>query len=1291
MQSNGIHKRNGYSIAQGLYSSRFRDGGPGSREQNGFHINGAWQNGHREGEERQHALEDPSLSHESSEGLMEVSPRQVPPPTEACIHEFFHRQVELRPTAIAVSAWDGSLTYRELDQMSNGIAENLRSHGVSRGMLVPLCFEKSFWVTVAMLSILKAGGAVVPLDAAYPLQRLLTITKDTKATVVIAAPQLAQSFSSHVRIVISDLEKLRKVPSGYGYSTSLDAGPKDPAFVLFTSGSMGKPKGLVHTHQSICSGVAACAPALNLTSKSRVLQFAAYSFDISVIDTVAALIEGACLCVPSEYERLNDLTSFIQRSQANWAFLTPSFAKHIKPGEVPILATLVLGGEAVPKESIQAWSSKSRRIFNGYGPAEAGICVTSLLNAHEAPTIGQGVGCLTWVVDADDPSRLAQPNNVGELLIEGPLLFQGYLSDDEKTKDAFIYNPPWLAESRDRRRLYRTGDLVRYTLDGNLVYVGRKDSQVKLRGQRIELLEVEHHIRRTVPANVDVAVEIAQFDQREPRLVAFFTIDATTSYLQSLGRDVTQKLINVLPSYMIPSAFASIDTLPMNRSHKLDRRKLREIVSELPETHIAILGGKFRGPEQLITDMEHRLASLWLRVLRIESVIASDHFFALGADSLSAISLVSAARQDDLELSVSDIFQNPYLKDMATRTTLLKTETRPYNSFELIREDGHATAIETAYDQCRLPPNSNIEDIYPCTPLQESLFAISLAHPGVYVAQMIYDIPADIDRVRFIAAWNGVISRVAILRSRMILLARGMAQVVINGLPPWHEVGDIATYIAADKSKPMQYGHALLRLGITSDGVKPQFVLTIHHAIFDGWSLQLAWQEVEKAYEQSVMEPRLQHHLFVRHLDRQNALQEPALEYWRSQLEGSTAASFPALPPAATMPVADLSRDHRFSLAQKDSDVTLSLTVRAAWALLLAQYSGTKDVTFGMILSGRFAPLVGIESLIGPTLATLPIRVLIDPSTSVSSFLNIMHTQATQMIPFEQTGLPEISRCCSDARDSCQFSSLLVVQPTPVPRPNDGTSLFTNDPTINLSLPHALVVECHIEDEGMRIDISYDSSILQYDQVHRLLAQLEHVIRQLWEGDKEVKLKDIELMSPADMMNVLYWNRDLPRSEEFCLHDRFGLQAKLTPSAEAICSWDGSMTYKELDELSTRLAKYFTSQGVASEVIVPLCFDKSKWVVVSLLAILKAGGACLFLEPSWPLQRIDFMLESVNATVIISAPQYVNLFQTEGRKILCVSSAMVENDTLETVFTTLPQVQPSSTAFVMFTSGSTGT
>lgn len=417
-----------------------------------------------------------------------------------CIHEEVRYQARRRPTAEAVCGWDETLTYHELDTLAARLASRLVDLGIRPSTIVPLCFEKSTWAIVAMLAVLKAGGAVVSLDPSHPMGRVRDILTATAAKVLLSGSASSVKFTGFVQDVIVVNRKLFDVlpPAGTASYKNL-ADPGDPAFVIYTSGSTGTPKGVVLEHAALCTSIAAHGGALRVGRRSRVLQFAAYVFDISIHDIFTTLIHGGCVCVLSEQQRLNHLAVAINELKANTACLTPTIAGLLRPSEVPGLTTVILAGEAANKKVIDMWRG-SVDVYNCYGPAECSIFCTwnDLAGETGLPSnIGRGLATHLWVVDTKDHDKLAPIGSAGELLLEGPLLARGYLKDESRTASSFIYDPPWARDavnSSGKRRMYKTGDLVRYCEDGSLDFLGRKDGQVKIHGQRLELGEIEHHL-----------------------------------------------------------------------------------------------------------------------------------------------------------------------------------------------------------------------------------------------------------------------------------------------------------------------------------------------------------------------------------------------------------------------------------------------------------------------------------------------------------------------------------------------------------------------------------------------------------------------------------------------------------------------------------------------------------------------------------------------------------------------------------------------------------------------------
>ena len=515
-----------------------------------------------------------------------------PQKIDACVHDLVFQNAQSYPQSPALCSWDGNLTYRQLDALTTRLARRLISTDIRPDSLVPVCFRKSMHAVIAMIAVLKTGGAFVPLDPSHPKDRLKAIVEKAKAKTIIASPETAHLFQGTVATVIqvssSMMESLDQTLEYHAPKVR----PDHAAFVLFTSGSTGQPKGILQEHSSVYTSYLTHGRALNVTASSRVFQYAAFTFDVSMIDIFMTLMYGGCVCIPSEEDRMSSFTSVMNRMNVNWVLFTPSVASLITVDDVPTLQTLVLGGEAVTQENINRWIGKVR-LFICFGSAETSCCIGEVTQKDSRPAnVGRqfGVG-LNWVVDPENHNRILPIGVVGELLAEGPTLARCYIDDLAKTQDAFLKSPTWprgLGPNKPRR-LYKTGDLVRQNSDGTLDFIGRKDFQLKVRGQRVELGEVEYHLS----AFPNVALSMAVMPQSGPYSKVLLAViqlrqqcgkrDMHPTKLDLVSKEnvlaakfeqekLLQFLKSKLPSYMVPAHILIVSTLPLSVSGKIDRK-----------------------------------------------------------------------------------------------------------------------------------------------------------------------------------------------------------------------------------------------------------------------------------------------------------------------------------------------------------------------------------------------------------------------------------------------------------------------------------------------------------------------------------------------------------------------------------------------------------------------------------------------------------------------------------------------------------------------------------------------
>lgn len=852
--------------------------------------------------------------HETVESWNTVSPVA----SEYSIPDLVERICAQYPDQIAVtSSSEGSrLTYGELNALANRFAVYLiRNHGVRRGAIVPMCFDKSTLAVVAMLAVFKTGAAYCCLDPQHPSDRHNFIIKSVKASLVLTSSQHQSLFSCSVLVVNSTLvQRLQEEDGDKDFEFDRKR-PDDTCIVVFSSGSTGVPKGIMHTHQTLATGLVQNGPRHGLDRPGiRVFQWCAYTFDISLTEVWGTLICGGVICIPSEEERLNDVESPMNQMEVEWAFFTPSFARFFCRQRhcVETLKTLVVGGEALTHQDARAFLEGMglERVIHLFGPAEL---ITQFLKtvtsqsysiqsctektqATNVPFKPSNAHC--WIVDPEDTGRLAPVGAVGELLIEGPALFTGYLNDAARNAIAFVEPPRWRSKMDSAPsvgRIYRSGDLVRYVERGEIQYVSRKDGVVKLRGQFVDLGEIES-VLRTILGMEDVV------------MAGEFEIEAAVLLVKDIPASGDQSLITFLcpkdhdmpfqdrllalsalapillihsreklPEYMLSRLFHAVDRFPYNASGKLDRKALTLLASKLTLSDLVRLpshpNDSTKGLPSVAKDLKSSQAGrpvhdkntyqqlfdslnkAWDDVFgpSADNGYEEKDFFLYGGNSMRAMELVAAARRHGVSISVAKIFANPLfdsliaVANICVKRDRIADETEETRPFSLLGSDEQRDIIlKEAIDQCRQLEISDVEDVIPATPLQAEFMVESLAYPGSNQAQTWFTIPSQVPFEQFQALWEGLIDTFVNLRCRIVHSTRhGDFLVVLKTKRPqsWIKVSDGTSkdeYLTQDRAVPMGYGEPLVRCAFM-DGPEQGdkiVLLTMHQCVYDGFTVR---------------------------------------------------------------------------------------------------------------------------------------------------------------------------------------------------------------------------------------------------------------------------------------------------------------------------------------------------------------------------------------------------------------------------------------------------------------------
>ncbi|EER36729.1 nonribosomal peptide synthetase [Histoplasma capsulatum H143] len=1061
-----------------------------------------------------------TISPEDAQQLIQWNGQDLEPVHE-CVHETVTRAVRTHPSSLAICSWDGDMTYEMLDRFSNQLARHIIKQGIRRGNLVPHCLNKSKWAIVVTLAILKAGGASVAVGPRSPLQRLAGNIQTLDAPLMLVDEEnRCQAESLGIPLItISECFMMSLDDS----DQTIDSGVRsnEPAFVVFTSGSTGQPKAIVLQHDSICYSARAHGSSLGIGRGSRVLQYAAYTFDVSIQDNFTTLMRGGCVCILSEEARVNivDLISSINILQANWACLTSTVASLLKPSDVPCLSTLVLGGEPASQDVVAVWAGHVT-LHNVYGPAEASIwsaCNENLGEHSLALNIGKSLASRLWVANPANHHNLVPIGCVGELLIEGPLLARGYLHDPELTSTKFIYNPSWVLQLglEQPKRLYKRAICIPSEFVSQIVaeFV-RKQYQ---------------NDRHTLVAFLEQSDDI---DESE----FCGTFSPTLKRQIQHARHVLE---DNLPSYMIPSMFIPLARLPRNASGKLDRGKLQQYFMNLSSTQL----NEFMLLSEVKTEpksaMEIQLRDIWTQELKVSGPIGlEDSFFELGGDSISAMRLVAAARDIGIFISVADVFQFPRLGNLASAVMqsnlAADCDYRPYDLWHPESPE----AIEEIASLCQISKDE-IEDILPTTPLQEGLTAISTRKKGTYVSQSIHKLGKNTSVELLISAWNKAVEDLPILRTRLVTIASGTFQVVVRHEPVWNKGPSLKHYLANDMKEPILNGSPLLRLGLIDDHgrdgiINKLFVITVHHGIYDAWSAAKISDYVSAVYSGIPVPVTKPFGQFMQYLNKIDLAANEA--YWRKQLKSPPNVGFLSSTLADTKHHCAKTASRQINIPHKPQFVTMATILRATWILILSQYSKSGDVIFAMTLSGREAPITGASEIIGPLFTTVPVRAKVELTTPIYEFLCGVQAQATEMLPFEHFGLHNIRRLEPEIQAALDGIQHLFVVQSSTPSQAVVPSIYSFESRQALDIGftnYALVIECLMLEGITEVRAIYYDDLISTTEIQSILDQFSFISNTLLEtsGEQNTLLSSLNLpfkkqSGPKKVHNLLHADRE---------------------------------------------------------------------------------------------------------------------------------------------------------------------
>lgn len=1213
---------------------------------------------------------------------------------DACVHQLFEAQAALLPGAVAVVFEKVVLTYADLNARANQLAHALTARGVSRDVPVAILLERSPEMIVALLAVLKAGGAYVPLDPDYPAERLSFIIEDSGAGILLTREALRNRLPLSAEQILCLDSANESISAHRNNNPDCSVAGEHLAYIIYTSGSTGKPKGVAVTHRGLSNLIQAPALSFDLAPDSRVLQFASFSFDASVLEIMMALCAGSALYLPDAGQRLPGLPllHYIDENDITHMILSPSVLAALPQAELPRLTSLIAGGEPCPPGLAAFWS-QGRRFYNAYGPTEATVCsvIAEYAGADidcAAPLpIGRPItNTKLYVLDSrNQPTPIGVP---GELHIGGAGLARGYLNRPELTAEKFIPDP---FSSVPGARIYKTGDLVRYRPDGNLEYLGRCDHQVKIRGFRIEPGEVEAALGQH-PDLLETVVVVREDMPGSKRLVAY-TVPKTGS--QATPGELRRFLSAKLPEHMIPSAFVVLASLPLTTNGKVDRRALPAPDHVRPE-----LEEVFTVPR---TPIEQAVAGIWEVLLGLEQVGVKDNFFHLGGDSLLATQVISqVCSLFKVDVALLCLFESPTIAALA-------------ENIETALRRGQRS------DTPAITPALRPEKV-PLSFAQQRLWFLDQWDPcsATYNVSICFDLTGQCNATVFNESLNEIIRRHEALRTTFIeidgepvqrIAATLELKIALVALSEVETDDELRFLIAEEARKPFDLAQGpLVRATLfRSNPEKHVLMVTMHHIVTDGWSMGVFCRELGILYGAFIQDrPSPLPDLPVQYADfaewQRNRLKGEVLEnqlsYWRNKLAGINTLELPTNRPRPAVQtnrgatqgfLISRSLGKALRLLSRQSNVTIFMTLLAAFQTLLYRYTGQDDIAVGSQIANRSR--VELETLIGFFANTLVMRTSLAGSPTFRELLSRVRETALEAYAHQDLPFEKLVKELNPARDSGGIPFIrvmLVLQNVPARSP-DFPGLDVKLDTVdngNSKLDLVLILtEAH---EGIQGKLEYNTDLFDRETIERMTGHFLTLLEAVAAAPDEL-LSGLPLLTEVERHRMLVeWNdtgSDYPKNK--CIHELFEQQVERVPEAVALVFEDRRLSYRELNSQANQLAHQLIKLGVGPDVPVGVCLDRSLEMIVGILAILKAGGAYLPFDPGLPQDRIAFMLEDAGISIILTQKRFSGLSVLRDRQIVCLDDFRASSGEYPES-NPANRTGPENLAYVMYTSGSTG-
>ncbi|SMD03751.1 non-ribosomal peptide synthetase, partial [Chryseobacterium sp. YR221] len=1221
-------------------------------------------------------------------------------PEEKTIHQLFEDQVEKTPEQIAVVYQNNKLSYRELNQKANQLAHYLiENYKLTSDDLIPLCLERSEDMLIAVLAVLKTGAAYVPMDPAYPADRIKHILDDTGAKIVLTQERTLEKVRrlDHVTGISIDEATFRtfigKIDPKNPVTTTQ---PNHLAYVIYTSGTTGMPKGVMIEHRNVVNVVNQVRDAYGFSEGEKITAYTSYVFDVSVSEFFNTLLFGNELHLLDEVTKkdADSISRYLLDHQIAYAYLPPVMLSVLPKIKCPNLKGLLYAGEPCDYETGKYWSEQTL-LYNLYGPTEATIYATYKQVYHgDVHLIGRPVGNASAYV-LDNLYRPVPVGAIGELYIGGDGIARGYLNRPDLTAERFISNPFQTEVQKSRGKnniIYKTGDLVRYLSNGDLEYLGRNDFQVKIRGYRIELGEIETALLGY--PGIRQAVVLAKENTAGMKYLAgYYVSDAPIE-----SSVLSEFLAESLPEYMVPNAYVYLEYLPLTINGKLDRRQLPE-----PEFTASM---EYAAPEN---ELQEKLCHIYGEILGInaDTIGIHDDFFKLGGNSIMAIKLISKIRnQLDFQIQVASVFSH---KTIASLSSVLESDSTVNEQLIIV------PIVFSSPEEQRL------------SFAQERLWFIEAFEGGssAYNIPMAFSLGEKI-RLDFLQkSIEAVVMRHEVLRSVIRTTEKGMGYQVVTDLIPEFTITEAETREELEENINRSANKIFrleqeLPVDINVFKLKEHYYLSVvvHHIAFDGWSIDVFLKEIQAVYEALVAgKDSLLPNLKIQYKDfalwQRNYLTgdvlEKQIDYWKKTLDSFESLNLPLdhkrpsyISYEGASMYFNLSSETGSGLRKlsKDLGVSLNSVMLGGYYLMLSAYSGQNDIVLGSPIANRHH--AGLEDMIGFFVNTLALRETIDPEQSLKDFIlqvsrSVTEAQSHQDLPFEK--LVEELGVEQDTSRHPVFQVMFGLQSFGRNSDDHETLFSPFEGEIDYqAAKFDLTTMIDDGEENIRGMFNYAVSLFNGDTIIKLKDTYVLLLEQLAQmSDAEAKntrINDLHLLEEGDYKKMTEdWNNTVSDySSEKTIHRLFEDQVAKTPDQIAVVYQDIKLSYKDLNEKANRLANYLIqTYNLQPDDIIPLCLDRSENMLIAMLGVLKSGAAYVPMDPSYPADRIKHILQDTEAKLVLGQESTAEKLEDVGVDCIALDEVNIKAQ-LELTDSNNPvtQVNSDNLAYVIYTSGTTG-